>query len=215
MAHELTQLAGIDPTLGLGRNNPSNSYPLLLESTEEQPALSGHLNLHPTKVGAICLQCGICCDGTLFSTVVLRRGDRPAFLRGHGLRIRRRATGTAPRLQQPCAALEGCRCRVYGDRPAHCREFECALLLEYRRRRLTRREVIRRIRRTRKLAARAAIILTQLGEGEAKTSLRTRFRRLCHSFDASSAPPASAALFHELSLVMHTLNLKLSDWFYP
>lgn len=147
--------------------------------------------------------------------MVLGRGDRPAFLRAQGLRIRRRTPGSIPRLQQPCAGLEGCRCRVYGDRPAHCRDFECTLLLQFKRHRLTRREVIRRIRRTRKLAARAAIILTQLGEGEAKTSLRIRFRRLCHTFDASSASPASAALFHELSLVIHTLNLQLSEWFYP
>jgi len=36
-------------------------------------------------------------------------------------------------LPQPCALLDGTRCREYEGRPKRCREFECDLLRAYRR----------------------------------------------------------------------------------
>src|SRR5437868_1476023 len=89
---------------------------------------------------ALCLECGLCCNGVIFADVRLQRGDDPGRLRALGLPIATphapssasplRKTGgvPAPRFAQPCAALDGCRCRIYADRPAYCRQFDCLLL---------------------------------------------------------------------------------------
>jgi hypothetical protein len=75
--------------------------------------------------GELCQRCGLCCDGTLFShaPVLTPEADLLVAL---GLPIRPRADAT-PTLPQPCAALEGSRCRIYAQRPVACRGFDCLL----------------------------------------------------------------------------------------
>jgi len=73
----------------------------------------------------LCLACGLCCDGTLFTQVPLR-SDELGRVRRRGLPILERPQGAA--LQQRCAALAGCRCEIYDDRPAACRSYRCMLL---------------------------------------------------------------------------------------
>jgi len=74
---------------------------------------------------ALCLACGLCCDGNLFTQVPLR-GDEIDRVRRRGLPILERPQGAV--LQQRCAALDGCRCEIYDDRPAACRGYRCMLL---------------------------------------------------------------------------------------
>jgi len=72
----------------------------------------------------LCLACGLCCDGNLFAFVALSSPEAQA-LRGEGLAViddRGRL-----KLAQRCSALEGCRCRVYDQRPFGCRKFDCLL----------------------------------------------------------------------------------------
>lgn len=71
---------------------------------------------------SLCLSCGLCCDGTLFSTVPLEAGEA-ARLKGRVSLVR---GGGA--MKQPCRALEGVSCRVYEERPATCRRFRCLVL---------------------------------------------------------------------------------------
>lgn len=71
---------------------------------------------------SLCLSCGLCCDGTLFSTVPLEAGEA-ARLKGRVSLVR---GGGA--MKQPCRALEGVSCRVYEERPATCRKFRCLAL---------------------------------------------------------------------------------------
>lgn len=76
------------------------------------------------NVSELCLDCGLCCDGTLFGTGRLEAADsalaRETVLAGE-------APGT---FRQPCAALEGKLCRIYEQRPAACRAFDCTLVRE-------------------------------------------------------------------------------------
>ncbi|MEM9762768.1 MAG: hypothetical protein AAF968_09685 [Pseudomonadota bacterium] len=65
----------------------------------------------------ICLDCGLCCDGSLFWAVPVDKDD-PAP-------VARDAEG---RLRQPCACFEGV-CTIYEHRPAACRAFDCRVLL--------------------------------------------------------------------------------------
>lgn len=71
---------------------------------------------------SVCLSCGFCCDGTLFNRVPLLEAE---------LAVHREILRLAPGAHhgvQPCAALEGLRCRIYEERPLTCRRYRCLLL---------------------------------------------------------------------------------------
>ncbi|WP_163993483.1 YkgJ family cysteine cluster protein [Pyxidicoccus caerfyrddinensis] len=76
-------------------------------------------------LSTLCLRCGMCCDGTLFTHVSLQPAEVTA-LQQRGLSLTQRADGS-PALAQHCAALEGRTCTVYADRPASCRRYHCQL----------------------------------------------------------------------------------------
>jgi len=76
-------------------------------------------------LSTLCLRCGMCCDGTLFTHVSLQPGE-VTVLQQRGLPWISRADGS-PALAQHCAALEGRTCTVYTDRPAICRRYHCQL----------------------------------------------------------------------------------------
>ena len=73
----------------------------------------------------LCLACGLCCDGNLFTQVPLR-ADEVEPMRRRGLPLLERGQGVA--LRQRCGALDGCRCDIYEARPAACRSYRCMLL---------------------------------------------------------------------------------------
>ncbi len=69
---------------------------------------------------SLCLDCGLCCNGVLFDQVRLQPGDRVKPLEAMGLKVKKRQY-----FPQPCQALCGTRCTIYGNRPVRCREFVC------------------------------------------------------------------------------------------
>lgn len=73
----------------------------------------------------LCTRCGFCCDGVLFDVVRLTPPEVERMTR-LGLPVLPRVEN--PAMPQPCAALEGTRCRIYPDRPARCDDFRCHLL---------------------------------------------------------------------------------------
>jgi Fe-S-cluster containining protein len=84
-----------------------------------------------TSSQALCLSCGFCCDGTLFSTVPLVAADALAPLRASGIEIQINAAKSG--FSQPCAAHRDRCCQVYENRPASCRNYRCELLKKYER----------------------------------------------------------------------------------
>lgn len=73
-------------------------------------------------MSALCLACGLCCDGSLFGFVPLEPAEiAPA--RARGLAVIASGRG----FEQPCPALRG-GCTLYAERPAACRRFTCRLL---------------------------------------------------------------------------------------
>ena len=72
------------------------------------------------------MQCGLCCDGTFYGSVVIADGETPRLERV-GLRIVRDEEGRAPTMAQPCSALRGCLCAVYEERPSACAAYQCSL----------------------------------------------------------------------------------------
>src|SRR5437899_7968072 len=86
---------------------------------------------------SLCLECGLCCNGVIFSDVKLQAEDDAFRLRRLGLSVASPSSGVeVGRFRQPCSALDGCRCTIYADRPKYCREFECLVLKGFRRGRL-------------------------------------------------------------------------------
>jgi len=78
--------------------------------------------------GALCRSCGICCDGTLFTSVSLCDTDVVPALVAAGIKIVVR--GPERSFEQPCAAHGGQACRVYANRPSICRTSRCKVLVE-------------------------------------------------------------------------------------
>lgn len=161
----------------------------------------------------LCLACGLCCNGVLFRDVELRKQDDPARLRAAGLRLRTR--GEKRLLRQPCAALDGCRCRCYPARPLHCRLFECALYQAAERGDLHLDKALHIIRSARRRVARVRQLLAELGEQDDHLPLRARFGRLARRLHAAEVDQTTGSLFSRLTLAVHELNLRLRDAFYP
>ncbi len=70
------------------------------------------------------MQCGLCCDGTFFGSVVIAP-DEAVKLKRVGLRLLQSDSETC--MPQPCTALRGCLCSVYAERPSACARYECEL----------------------------------------------------------------------------------------
>lgn len=78
-------------------------------------------------IDILCSNCGLCCDGTLFVDVKLRPNDDAKQLAKFGLALTKSGRGKSA-FAQPCNCFDGRYCKIYGDRPAQCRAFECGLL---------------------------------------------------------------------------------------
>ena len=76
-----------------------------------------------TKLSSdLCLACGLCCDGSIFSHVELDEEDRER------LEI---DEGCEPRLSFPCKHLSGTRCTIYPKRPKVCASYRCKTLTAF------------------------------------------------------------------------------------
>lgn len=79
------------------------------------------------EVKGLCLECGLCCDGTLFADVELKGTKEAAAVEAMGLEVDEEDGREL--LIQPCRGLDGTRCMIYPHRPECCRTFECGLLM--------------------------------------------------------------------------------------
>lgn len=121
-------------------------------------------------LSALCLACGLCCDGSLFGRVDLRPEEADAARR-HGLRV----VAGGRSFEQPCGAYaaddeRGPRsCRMYDERPRACRRFVCRLYDGYRRDGGALEGPLARVRRARQLLA---LVDVSLPEGPLLDELR-------------------------------------------
>jgi uncharacterized protein len=165
----------------------------------------------------LCLECGLCCNGVIFADVQLEPADDPARLQSSGLPLaaHQRGNVTTLKFPQPCAALDGCRCRIYTGRPGYCRKFECWVLKRVTAGRLDADEALRLIRSARRRAAQVKRLLRELGDTDEQLALRKRFRRMQKRLESAALNNASAHRFSRLTLAVHDLNVLLADEFYP
>ena len=95
-----------------------------------------------TRLPSICIECGLCCDGTLYSDVVFGRDSDDPSIKKEKKRFKTLEFTAAKHDEEPawripltpCQFLgtekENC-CGIYEDRPDICSSHDCWLLLEY------------------------------------------------------------------------------------
>ena len=174
------------------------------------------MNSPAAAVEQLCPACGLCCNGVIFANVGLRPGDDANRLRSLGVPVCASHSKLRPaHVVQPCAAFDGCRCRVYADRPQYCREFECVLLKSVKAGRTEPAAALRIIRTARERADKVRRLLCALGDTDEQLPLSARFRRTGKRMRERDLDDDTAELYGQLTLAVHDLNLLLSDAFYP
>lgn len=164
---------------------------------------------------SLCLQCGLCCNGVIFADVKLQTGDDAARLQSLGVPISTpNSAFRTPHFNQPCAALDGCRCRIYSDRPKYCRQFDCLLLKSVNEGRMGTADALGTIRTARRRVDKVLRLLRKLGDTDEHSPLATRFRRTARRLDETDLDTEASATYGQLTLAFHDLNLLLSNAFY-
>jgi uncharacterized protein len=122
---------------------------------------------------ALCLACGLCCQGVLHDLVPLDEDelDRAAALH---LPVVESPLRLAFRL--PCPRLEERRCTVYLERPRTCATYACESLRAYGAGEIDEGEALGRIQAVREQSARVAALGDGPGRAEATGEL-SRMRR--------------------------------------
>jgi hypothetical protein len=166
--------------------------------------------MNQIDANALCLECGLCCNGVIFADVQLQPGDNAARLRILGLK-----SGVNRKFPQPCTAFDGCRCNVYSERPQYCREFECLLLKGVKGGEMGIAGALRVIRTARQRVQKVKQLLNELGDADERVALSKRFRRVKRRLERSPLDDETAEKFGELTLAVHDLNVLLSEAFYP
>jgi Fe-S-cluster containining protein len=174
----------------------------------------------------------LCCNGVIFARVQLQPEDDAAQLGSLGMQLRSQGkrtktslahleqsgpAGTTPVrfFPQPCAAFDGCRCRIYSERPVYCRQFECLLLKSVKGGHTQLAAALRIISTARERAERVRRLLRALGDADEHLPLSARFRRSAKRLERVGLDEASAAEYGELTLAVQDLNCILSEAFYP
>ncbi len=143
----------------------------------------------PTAATRLCAACGMCCDGTLFHSVVLQPNDRPRALAAHGLRIKRKRSETF--FHQPCPAHAGGRCTIYDDRPTRCRAFDCRQLLQVATGEITESRALATIASARDQVTQVNALIDQITETNPARSLS---HRTANALTTNHPTPVQAAL---------------------
>ena len=72
----------------------------------------------------LCLDCGLCCNGTLFSDFIIAKDEFKYFGKANN-------TDDHLSIKQPCNHLdEQSLCKIYKNRPNVCKSFKCGILKE-------------------------------------------------------------------------------------
>ncbi|MEY2467179.1 MAG: uncharacterized protein QOD03_1700 [Verrucomicrobiota bacterium] len=165
----------------------------------------------------LCLKCGLCCNGVIFAHGQLQPTDDAPRLGSLGLALiqNRKSQIGNQKFSQPCAAFDGCRCKIYSERPQYCRQFDCLLLKSVKEGRAGTADAIHIIKKARRSADKVKTILRQLDDRDEQVALSVRFQRTQKRMEAGKLSRDNAVAFGELTLAMHSLNMLLAEKFYP
>lgn len=161
----------------------------------------------------LCLSCGLCCNGVIFADVQLQAEDDPAHLRDLGIPFKA-SRGKSLKFRQPCPAHDGCRCRIYAERPKYCRQFECLLLKSFKAGKTAVSAARRKVKEAQEKAEKIKSLLRALGDFDETLALRLRFRRTVKRMERENPDSKCVELLGELTVAVHELNLVVAESFY-
>jgi uncharacterized protein len=168
---------------------------------DEKPAMNK--NSSTDFVSQLCPNCGLCCNGVLFADVKLRKEDDVRRLTELGLSLKRKAG--QPAFPQPCACFDGRLCRIYAERPAYCRTFECGLLKRVQAGGMNVAAALKTIAEARRGAEKVRKILHQPGQNDEQLALIQRYARVMREPIDLSRPEDEAELRGRLMLAVKDL----------
>ena len=158
----------------------------------------------PEIASSLCAGCGMCCDGTLFHSVILQPTDSPRTLSSLGLTLKRKPGLTT--FRQPCSAHQNNQCTIYENRPQRCRLFNCQQLLRVASGEITQSVAQETIASTRKKINQVVERIERLTETNPNQGLTQRFSVAL----ANTAPSAERT---ELETAMSELQIILEKEF--
>lgn len=120
------------------------------------------------SLSELCLDCGLCCDGTLFRQVKVTPGERDALVT-LGISVGEKRGN--PAMWLPCGKLNGKCCTIYEARPGGCRAFVCALGAKLTRQEISLDEAKAQVR---EMLARIAALREALGGDDQLVLRRAR-----------------------------------------
>jgi Fe-S-cluster containining protein len=109
----------------------------------------------------------------LFADVELQARDNADRLSALGLQLERKGRKLA--FAQPCACFDGKLCRIYGERPARCRNFNCGTLQRVAKGELGPAAALTRIKQVRREVESVSRQLRDLGNADEELPLMRRF----------------------------------------
>ncbi len=154
----------------------------------------------PSVATRLCAECGMCCNGVLFHSVVLQPEDSARALAALGLKIKRKK-GQAF-FRQPCSAYRGSLCAIYEQRPVRCRLFACRQLLRVQTGEVTEASALEKIHEARARTAKINALIHQVAE---TNPMRALAQRGANALTTSEKTP----LHDELEAAMHDLETLL------
>jgi hypothetical protein len=153
-------------------------------------------------VARLCPQCGLCCNGVLFSDVKLVKGDDPLALVQEGLILK--GSGRQQSFDQPCTCFVNGRCTIYLSRPQRCRRFDCHTLKQAQKGEISMQVALRRIRDALTDSSRVRELLRALGNEDEPLPLTRQYQ-------AVMSQPMDLALGEEQADQRGELMLAVND----
>ena len=161
-------------------------------------------------IAKLCPGCALCCDSTLFSSVVLSSNKEKD--RCQALHFKILENGLHGLFAQSCCQLKKGRCIVYGDRPKQCRLFECKLLKESEAGILPLKSALKIITQTKQLAQETRQLLSRIGFWKPDCALSLCYQNCMRSIGSMSEEQLE--LLGQVILDTHQLTQKLKQCFY-
>ncbi|MGA2278927.1 MAG: YkgJ family cysteine cluster protein [Verrucomicrobiota bacterium] len=166
-----------------------------------EPAARTNRGTAPTL--QLCPKCGLCCNGVLFADVELRKGDDVQRLAELGLSLE--GKGRQRAFAQPCACFNGMLCRIYAERPAYCRAFECGLLKRVQAGELGAGAALETIAQAKRQVEKVCELLRGTGSDDGRLALSQRYGRAMSEPVDLSGGETSARLPGKLMTIYRNL----------
>jgi len=166
-----------------------------------------------TVLPNICIDCGMCSDGTMYRFAAIKDGDVLGPLKAAGAVFVTNEAETSFLL--PCPAFRGGCCSIYETRPTICSEYRCFLLRRYEAGEVSFEEAQALIIRTMALRDRVRPALTAFAEPQTSHALSGLYRLMLAKFEAMPDPAASRREKADLLLDIAGLRVVLAREFEP